>query len=67
MAAHRLQSHAAAGRASGQWRRTWVVLATVVGSRVAGSVGWGVRHAGQRQQAFCMGVSPVVSMVAPPL
>ena len=35
-----------------------MVLAMVVGCRMAGSVASGVRHAGQRQQARCMRVSP---------
>ena len=45
-------------KVSGQWRRMWVVLAMVVGCRTVGSVASRMRHAGQRQQARCMGVSP---------
>ena len=65
-AAQRSQIHCAAGRVSGQWRRTWLVLAIVCGSVEASSRGSGMRHAGQRQQACCMGLSPVLVMVAPP-
>jgi len=39
-------------------------VATVVGCRVAGLLTSGVRQAGQRQQALCMGVSPDMSTAA---
>jgi hypothetical protein len=66
MAAHRSQIHCAAGNVSGQCRRTWLVLAMVCGVMVAASWGSATRHAGQRQHACCMGLSPALVMVAPP-
>jgi hypothetical protein len=65
MAAHTSHNHWAAGRARGQSRRTWLVLAMVWGRLVMRPLESGMRQAGHRQQACCMGVSPVVEMVAP--
>lgn len=67
MAAQRSQIHCAAGIVSGQYKRTWLVLAMACGIVVAASRGLTTRHAGQRQHACCMGLSPDLVMMAPPL